>query len=189
MHLLRPWLLCGLLAGAGSALAGGGASSDRVRYEIVAPHVLLEESRLWKLPGFTTDLARETVAAGLRLPPGRELPWPDLLGLHARDRQAGGSTRNGSPILVTLRFAAEVHESPPLPRAQAADVVYCAAYLAGWDIDRVRQTTIPGSKPPTNSAPVLRPKHPIPYSPELAENGQLISATNPPALPLHPAAP
>lgn len=188
MNILRPWFFAVIFAFAGSALAGGGASSDRVHYEILAPHVLLEESRLWKLPGFTTELAQKTVADGFQLAPGAELPWDTLRGIHAKGLTTAGQPREKNPVIVTLKFDESSLPSDPLSRAQAGDLIYCSAYLAGWDVDRVRQTTIPGSKPPTNSAPVLRPRHPIPYSPELAEKGQLISSSNPPALTLQPAA-
>ncbi len=182
MNIFRPWFFAMISTLAGSALAGGGASSDHVRYEVLPPHVLLEESRLWKLPGFTTELARKTVADGFQLAPGAELPWNTLCGIHAHGGKTLDHPGMRENIRVTLRFAERTLQTELLSRAQAGDLIYCSAYLAGWNVDRVRQTTIPGSKPPTNSAPVLRPKHPIPYSPELAEKGQLISATNIPTV-------
>ena len=189
MNIIQRWFIVVLFALAASALAGGGASSARVRHEVLAPHVMLEESRLWKLPGFTTELAQQTVAAGFHLAPGAELPWDTLRGIHAKGLIVDTRPPDMHQVIVILRFAERTLPTAPLSRAQAGDVIYCSAYLAGWDVDRVRQTTVPGSVPPTNSAPVLRPKHPIPYSPELAQKGQRISASNPPALTLQPADP
>ena len=188
MHPLHSSVVFLALALAGTAM-GGSSGADRMPCETVAPHVLLEESRLWKFPGFTTDLARQAVADGFHLEPGTELPWESLRGIHAKVEAPRHQPRNDNRVIVTLHFDDKILDSDTLPRAQACDLVYCSAYFAGWDVDRVRQTAIPGTPPPTNSAPVLRPQHPIPYSPDLADHGHLISATNPPALTLQPAEP
>ena len=144
MNILRPWFFAAISAFAGTALAGGGASSDHVRYEVLPPHVLLEESRLWKLPGFTTGLAQKTVADGFQLAPGAELPWDTLRGIHAKVLTASGQAREMNKVIVILRFAERTRQSDPLSRAQAGDLIYCSAYIAVCDFDRVRQSSITG---------------------------------------------
>ena len=127
MHPLHSSVVFLALALAGTAM-GGSSGADRMRCETVAPHVLLEESRLWKFPGFTTELARKTVADGFHLEPGTELPWASLCGIHAKVEAPRHQPRNDNQVIVTLHFDEKVLDSDTLPRAQACDLVYCSAY-------------------------------------------------------------
>lgn len=187
MKIGRIFLLWMCAATAGNAWAGGGPSRG-VHYQTVSPYWLMQDSRFWKSDAMTLDVASNVVAESIPVPSGTPLPWEQLMGIHAKSR---GETPSNGEYVVTLRFPDRILTTDDLPRPKAADLVCGAAYLAGWEPERVQQTTIPGTPPPANPmvVPIALSPEPIPRHHRHRGNGVKISTNGPSTLVLQPIDP